>query len=125
MVRKAQNGSNSGDETNRKFSSTPPSVSDMVESIVGCKWSMSVLDAIASGIERPGALTRACDGISPKVLNERLRKLNRFGIVDRVSFPEVPPRVEYRLTDFGRRFVPLIDAVRKLQAELDASDGDR
>jgi DNA-binding HxlR family transcriptional regulator len=95
-------------------------VASMVESIVGCKWSMAVLDAIAAGVERPGALQRHCAGISAKVLNERLRKLERFGVVDRVAYPEVPPRVEYRLTHFGRRFLPIIEAVRDLQSESDA-----
>lgn len=93
----------------------------MVESIVGCKWSMSVLDVITQGTHRPGQMQRACDGISTKVLNERLRKLQRFDIIERTVFPETPPRVEYHLTRFGKRFVPLIDRIRKLQDELDKS----
>jgi len=96
----------------------------MIESIVGCKWSMSVLDAIVAGVNRPGELQRACDGISTKVLNERLRKLTRFGVVERIAYAEVPPRVEYRLTEFGERFVPLITAVRELQGEIDRDAGD-
>lgn len=94
----------------------------MIESIVGCKWSMSVLDAIVSGVHRPADLRRACAGISSKVLNERLRKLARFGVVERIVYPVTPPRVEYRLTRFGSRFVPLIAAVRELQAEVDTRD---
>jgi DNA-binding HxlR family transcriptional regulator len=91
----------------------------MVESIVGCKWSMHVLAGIRSGVHRPGALERACKGISTKVLNERLRKLTRFGIVDRRVFADVPPRVEYRFTAFGREFITLVDAVDELQRRLD------
>ncbi len=91
----------------------------MLESIVGCKWSMSVLDAIVSGVRRPGELTRACEGISTKVLNERLKKLSRFGVIDRVAYAEVPPRVEYELTEFGKKFIPLVESVRKLQQEMD------
>ena len=98
-----------------------PNVAAMVESIVGCKWSMQVLDAIMRGIHRPSDLERECVGISAKVLNERLRKLCRFKITERIAYPEIPPRVEYHLTDFGNRFVPLIDAVRDLQDELDQS----
>ena len=93
----------------------------MVESIVGCKWSMNVLAAIRNGTHRPGALERACKGISTKVLNERLRKLTRFGIVSRQVFPDVPPRVEYHFTPFGREFLTLIDAVADLQHRLDAA----
>jgi DNA-binding HxlR family transcriptional regulator len=91
----------------------------MVESIVGCKWSLSVLGAIRSGVHRPGELGRTCTGISTKVLNERLRKMLRFGIVERENFGEIPPRVEYRLTAFGRRFVRLLDAIDDLQESMD------
>jgi DNA-binding HxlR family transcriptional regulator len=98
-----------------------PSVAGMVEDIVGCKWSMTVLALVESGVHRPGAMERAVDGLSAKVLNERLRKLTRFGILDKLVFPEVPPRVEYRLTDFGREFSILIGEVRRLQSRLDGA----
>jgi len=94
----------------------------MLESVVGCKWSMCVLDAVVAGTHRPGEIRRMCEGISAKVLNERLRKLTRFGIVRRVAYAEVPPRVEYELTRFGGRFVPLVVAVRQLQATLGEDD---
>jgi DNA-binding HxlR family transcriptional regulator len=88
----------------------------MVEDIVGCKWSLTVLGLIAEGVQRPGAMQRRVVGLTPKVLNERLRKLLRFGIIERQVYAEVPPRVEYRLTPFGRRF----DGVLKEIAALDA-----
>ena len=91
----------------------------MVEDIVGCKWSLSVLKAVRDGVHRPGAMQRAVDGLSTKVLNERLRKLQRFGILDKTSYPEVPPRVEYLLTDFGRRFCRVLDGIDRLQDSLD------
>jgi DNA-binding HxlR family transcriptional regulator len=91
----------------------------MVEDIVGCKWSLSVLKLVRDGICRPGAMQRAVDGLSTKVLNERLRKLQRFGILDKTSYPEVPPRVEYRLTEFGRRFSQVLDGIDRLQDSLD------
>lgn len=92
---------------------------EMVNSIIGCKWSVGVLDAITNGVHRPSELQRACKGISPKVLNERLRKLIRFDLIQRDSFPETPPRVEYHLTPLGRRFLPVLEAVRTLQTDLD------
>src|SRR5215203_3244670 len=88
----------------------------MVEDIVGCKWSLTVLGLISDGVHRPGAMQRRVPGLTAKVLNERLRKLLRFGIIERQIFAEVPPRVEYRLTTFGRRF----DGVLKEIAALDA-----
>jgi len=90
----------------------------MVEDIVGCKWSLCVLELAGRGVHRPGEMARSYRGLSPKVLNERLRKLVRFGILERQVFAEVPPRVEYRLTPFGRRFGRLLDDIRALESEL-------
>lgn len=96
-------------------------VAHMVESIVGCKWSVRILQLCAEGTHRPSAILRACDGLSAKVMNERLRKLMRFGIVQRrVLGGDKPPlEVEYRLTGFGRRFLGILDEVRRLQAAVD------
>jgi DNA-binding HxlR family transcriptional regulator len=96
------------------------SVAGMVESIVGCKWSLTVLGLIRAGVVRPGAMEHAVPGLTTKVLNERLHKLVRFGIVERTAYAEVPPRVEYTLTAFGRRFLRLLDDVEQLQHEVDA-----
>jgi len=86
--------------------------------VVGCKWSVEVLRALRGGIRRPGALERAIAGISTKVLNERLAKLTRLGLVRRTAFPEVPPRVEYALTPVGERLCRLLDELDRLEAEL-------
>lgn len=91
----------------------------MVENIIRCKWSLSVIDLVKRGVNRPGAMERNVDGLTTKVLNERLRKLVRFGILDREEFAEVPPRVEYRLTPFGKKFAVLLDAIDGLQEDLD------
>ena len=61
----------------------PIPVSAMVESIVGCKWSVRILQLCAEGLTRPSAFLRACPGLSAKVMNERWRKMLRFGIVER------------------------------------------
>lgn len=98
----------------------PPSVARMVEDIVGCKWSLTVLDLVRRGVNRPGAMEHSIEGLTAKVLNERLRKLVRFGILEKTSYPEVPPRVEYRLTEFGRRFSGILDQI----AALDRERGD-
>ena len=96
----------------------------MVEDVLGCKWSLHVLALIEGGVRRPGAMERAVAGLSAKVLNERLVKLTRFGIVRRTTYAEVPPRVEYELTEFGRRFSGIIAEIRRLQESFDA-DVDR
>jgi DNA-binding HxlR family transcriptional regulator len=69
-------------------------------------------------VNRPGALERHIAGISTKVLADRLRQFNRAGIFERVQYPEIPPRVEYRLTPFGKKFTKLLKEVEKLQAEM-------
>ncbi|MBL0123883.1 MAG: helix-turn-helix transcriptional regulator [Betaproteobacteria bacterium] len=95
-----------------------PSVHQMVESIIGCKWSLTVLSLVRKGVCRPGEMEHAIDGLSGKVLNERLTKLVRYGILDKASFAEVPPRVEYRMTDFGNKFIKLLDEVDVLQRSM-------
>lgn len=97
-----------------------PAATRMVEDIVGCKWSLGVLGLVREGVCRPGAMEHALPGLSKKVLNERLRKLMRFGILERRAYSETPPRVEYRLTPLGERFAALMDGVDALQREIDA-----
>ena len=95
-------------------------VASMVESIVGCKWSVRILQLCAEGHNRPGMVLRACPGLSAKVMNERWRKMIRFGIMRRRVLGLKPPvEVEYQLTSFGRRFLKILDEVRKLQEAVD------
>ena len=97
-------------------------VDRLLEDVLGCRWTISVLRAVASGVHRPGALERHIEGISAKVLGDRLKHFQRAGIFERVQFPEIPPRVEYRLTPFGRRFSRLLKEVERLQAELNGEN---
>jgi DNA-binding HxlR family transcriptional regulator len=99
--------------------STRPSVAEMMESIVGCKWSLRVLALVREGVHRPGAMEHAVEGLTAKVLNERLKKLSRYGILEKTVFAESPPRVEYRLTAFGQRFSALLDQIEQLEQSLE------
>ena len=101
-----------------RLSLPAPRVAPMVESIVGCKWSLTVLQLVQQGVNRPGLMERAVPGLTAKVLNERLRKMVRFGILDRIVFPELPLRVEYRLTSFGKKFVAVLRTIEKLESDL-------
>ncbi len=96
-----------------------PRVARMVEDVVGCKWSVCVLDLVSRGIARPSQMRRSIPGLSTKVLNERLRKLLKHGLIEREVFREVPPHVEYRLTAFGRRFERLLVQIRELESTLE------
>lgn len=103
--------------------SAPPPVAGMVESIVGCKWSVRLLRLCADGVTRPSAFLRACPGLSAKVMNERWRKLLRYGIVQRQVHGQKPPiEVEYALTSFGTRFIRLLDEIQRLQEAVDRGD---
>lgn len=106
-------------EMNAK-NSLPPAkpVYRQLEDVVGCKWSVSVLLAIAAGIARPGALERHIDGISTKVLSERLRKLAGYGLLVKRTYAEVPPRTEYSLTRNGHRLVGIVGQIRALDDEI-------
>lgn len=89
-----------------------------LEDVVGCKWSVSVLLAVQKGINRPGALERHIEGISTKVLSERLRKLTAYGLINKESFPEVPPRTEYSLTRSGQKLIKIIEQIQGLDEEM-------
>ncbi|MEO6857693.1 MAG: helix-turn-helix domain-containing protein [Solirubrobacteraceae bacterium] len=80
--------------------------------IVCGKWTLLVIRDLAEGRSRFCELERSLLGISPRTLSLRLRALEEEGIVKRQTFPEVPPRVEYALTDKGRALVPLIEDMR-------------
>jgi DNA-binding HxlR family transcriptional regulator len=81
--------------------------------IIGAKWTALLVHDLSEGPRRFSELERSCHGISPRTLAERLRALETEGIVERHSYAEAPPRVEYRLTDKGESLLPIIDAMRE------------
>ncbi len=81
--------------------------------IIGAKWTALLVHDMSEGPRRFSQLEQACSGISPRTLAERLRVLEHEGIVERHSYPESPPRVEYRLTEKGESLLPIIDAMRE------------
>ena len=89
-----------------------------LEEVVGCKWSVAVLKAIADDISRPGKLERHIEGISKKVLSERLRKLTEYGLLHKQVYAEVPPRTEYSLTENGKKLVCIIDQIKTLDTQI-------
>ena len=92
--------------------------------IVCGKWTLLVIRDLADASARFCELERSLAGISPRTLSLRLRALEEEGIVERRTYPEVPPRVEYELTDKGRALLPLIEDMRRYGREwLGASGG--
>ncbi len=106
-------------ENQGKKNTSHTTVSRMVEDIIGCKWSLSVIEAVKNDIVRPGEIQRSIEGISTKVLNERFNKMLRYGIMKKTIYPEVPPRVEYKLTEFGKKFVVILNQIDQLQSEIE------
>jgi len=92
--------------------------------IVCGKWTLLVIRDLAEGRSRFCELERSLQGISPRTLSLRLRALEEEGVVERQTFPEVPPRVEYALTSKGRALVPLIEDMRTYGREWLCGDLD-
>ena len=88
------------------------------------KWTILVIRDLAEGRSRFCELERSLAGISPRTLSLRLRALEQQGIVERHTFPEVPPRVEYSLTPKGTALVPLIEDMRRYGNEWLGATGD-
>jgi DNA-binding HxlR family transcriptional regulator len=80
--------------------------------IVSGKWTLLIIRDLSSGVKRFNQLERSLHGISPNTLSERLRSLEEEGILSRQTFAEVPPRVEYSLTEKGHDLVDLIESMR-------------
>lgn len=79
---------------------------------IGDRWTVLIVVALSDGALRFSQLRSKIEGITPKVLTQTLRALERDGLVTRTVFAEVPPRVEYELTDLGRDLRAPIDAIR-------------
>ena len=80
--------------------------------IVCAKWTLLLVRDLSEGRSRFCELERSLQGISPRTLSLRLRALEEEGIVERETYPEVPPRVEYALTEKGLALLPIIDDMR-------------
>jgi DNA-binding HxlR family transcriptional regulator len=91
--------------------------------VVCGKWTLLIIRDLADGRSRFCELERSLAGISPRTLSLRLRALEEEAIVERRTYPEVPPRVEYALTEKGRALVPIIESMRAYGTEwLGAAD---
>ncbi len=102
-------------ETAKKPTAT---LSAIIEGCLGCKWTLHVLGQIRVGVNRPGVLERSADGLTAKVLGERLVKLVGFGILEKRTFAESPPRVEYHLTPFGERIAETVEELERIRLEF-------
>ena len=87
------------------------------------KWTMLVIRDLLGGTRRFSELRSSLEGISPKTLTDRLRDLEQPGLVERVVYAEIPPRVEYTLTAKGRTLEPVIGALAAWGRSSDTGPG--
>jgi DNA-binding HxlR family transcriptional regulator len=94
--------------------------------VIGGRWKVLILYQLFQGVKRFSELQRALPGITQKMLTQQLRELERDGVVQRTVYPQVPPKVEYRLKPLGETLKPVVNAMCKwgLQQSGRAGCGD-
>lgn len=90
--------------------------------LIGDRWTPLIVRDLEPGCRRFSELQRSLDGISPKTLSDRLRRLEEAGVISRTCFAEVPPRVEYRLTGKGHALLSVLESMRTFGEEWLADD---
>lgn len=81
--------------------------------LIGDKWKVLILRDLMPGTKRFGALKKSIGSVSQKVLTSQLRDMEEKGLISRKVYAEVPPRVEYSLTELGKSLGPILDAMRE------------
>lgn len=89
--------------------------------LIGDKWKVLILRDLMPGTKRFGELKKSIGNVSQKVLTAQLRAMEENGLLNRTVYAEVPPRVEYTLTDLGKSLKPILDAMSNWGKEYKAS----
>jgi DNA-binding HxlR family transcriptional regulator len=79
--------------------------------VIGGKWKPLILWALGDNVLRFGELQKGLPGVNAKMLTKQLRELEEDGVIRRTVYPEVPPRVEYSITEFGKTLIPVLQAL--------------
>ena len=80
--------------------------------MLGCKWKVRIIRELLTGTKRFGELKRAVTGITQKVLTSKLREMEELGLLEREVYPQIPPKVEYTLTDIGYSLRPVLESLK-------------
>lgn len=96
---------------NEKTKELPACPVETTLTLIGDKWKVLILRDLMPGTKRFGELKKSIDTVSQKVLTAQLRDMEANGLVNREVYAEVPPRVEYSLTEFGQSLKPILDAM--------------
>ncbi|YAF98283.1 MAG: winged helix-turn-helix transcriptional regulator [Nodularia sp. CChRGM 3473] len=86
---------------------------DLVREVLYGKWKIHLIYFISQGIKRPGDLERKIPGVTRRVLHVQLNQLEGHGLISKKIYAELPPKVEYTLTEFGETLLPVIEALGK------------
>ncbi len=81
--------------------------------MIGEKWKVLILRELMTGTKRFGEIHGSINGVSQKVLTQKLREMESDGLINRVAYAEIPPRVEYSLTDLGMSLRPVLDSLKE------------
>ena len=91
----------------------PPCPVEVSLLMIGDKWKVLILRELRSGTKRFGEIRDSINGISQKVLTEKLREMESDGLVIRKAYAEIPPRVEYSLSKLGETLGPVLDSLKE------------
>lgn len=80
--------------------------------MLGCKWKVLIIRELLTGTKRFGELKKAVTGITQKVLTSKLREMEELGLLERKIYPQIPPKVEYTLTDIGYSLRPVLESLK-------------
>ena len=80
--------------------------------MLGCKWKVLIIRELLTGTKRFGELKKAVTGITQKVLTSKLREMQELGLLEREVYPQIPPKVEYTLTDIGYSLRPVLESLK-------------
>jgi DNA-binding HxlR family transcriptional regulator len=94
-----------------------------ITQVLGCKWSVLILDAISRGVCRPGRISREIEGLPVRVMHRCMTRLTKDGLISKETLAEKPLHVEYGLTEQGRQFLAVVEAVRNLSESWQGSQG--
>lgn len=80
--------------------------------MLGCKWKVLIIRELLDGTKRFGELKKSVVGITQKVLTSKLREMEELGLLERTIYPQIPPKVEYTLTDIGYSLRPVLESLK-------------
>lgn len=97
----------------KKIANTLTCGSVLTKEVLHGKWKSTLLAGIAQGVQRPSAMQRMLPSATRRVLNVQLNEMEQHGLISKTIFPELPPRVEYQLTDLGRSLLPVMEMMEQ------------